>query len=136
MTFSTQKDFGLSEDATRKIIEDEVKRIQALLPLVNAPNYVSIRRPLPGPRTLRMLAFDKANITDHIRQLERAFKDYGIVTDSEKKQCFAEYNISGPLGYNIRCNIKSLGSFSDPKVTWDDFKSMVKEEYKAFDLAK
>ncbi|EKD12603.1 hypothetical protein MBM_09172 [Drepanopeziza brunnea f. sp. 'multigermtubi' MB_m1] len=58
MTSSTQKDFGLSGDTTRKLTENEVKRIQALLPFVNAPNY-----------------------------LERAFKDYGIVTDSEKKQC-------------------------------------------------
>ncbi|EKD18860.1 hypothetical protein MBM_03102 [Drepanopeziza brunnea f. sp. 'multigermtubi' MB_m1] len=107
MTSSTQKDFGLSEDAIRKITEDEVKRIQALLPFVNASNY-----------------------------LERAFKDYGIVIDSEKKQCFAEYNISSLFGYNIRCNIKSFGGFSDPKVTWDDFKSVVKKEYKAFDLAR
>ncbi|EKD18938.1 hypothetical protein MBM_03180 [Drepanopeziza brunnea f. sp. 'multigermtubi' MB_m1] len=106
MTSSTQKDFGLSEDAIRKLTEDEVKRIQAFLSFVNAPNY-----------------------------LERAFKNYGIVTDSEKKQCFAEYNISSPFDYNIRCNIESFGGFSDPKVTWDDFKSMVKEEYKAFDLA-
>ncbi|KAI9051369.1 hypothetical protein LZ554_004416 [Drepanopeziza brunnea f. sp. 'monogermtubi'] len=33
-----------------------------------------------------MPAFDKANITDHLRQLERAFKDYDITADSEKKQ--------------------------------------------------
>ncbi|EKD19571.1 hypothetical protein MBM_02808 [Drepanopeziza brunnea f. sp. 'multigermtubi' MB_m1] len=122
MTSSAQKDFKLSDNAILKLTEEDMKRIRSLSSVANAPTT--------------MPAFDKANIPDHIRQLERAFKDYDITSDSKKKQHLAEYNVSSFFGYNIRCNIESLGSFSDDKVSWDEFKALVKEEYKAYDLAR
>ncbi|KAI9055757.1 hypothetical protein LZ554_000698 [Drepanopeziza brunnea f. sp. 'monogermtubi'] len=63
------------------------------------------------------MSISRALFPDLERLLERAFKDYDITIDSEKKQHLAEYNVYSPLGYNIRSNIESLAGFSDDQVS-------------------